>query len=251
MVRLRKKIYVIDNSKVPLGDKVFNYDDQVVYFFNGENIGYGRAHNRVMKESIGNSKYHLVLNPDVYFLNGCIEKLYYFMEQNQNVGLLMPKVLNPDGSIQYLCKLLPKPLDLILRRFLPLGKIVDNRNKFYELRFTGYNSLMEVPYLSGCFMFIRTEVLAQVGLFDERFFMYLEDTDLSRRIHGHFRTVYYPGASIYHEYEKGSYKSIKLMMYHIVSAIKYFNKWGWFFDRERREINRRTLEKLGYYDNCP
>lgn len=105
---------------------------------------------------------------------------------------------------------------------------------------------MEVPYLSGCFMFIRTKVLEKVGLFDERFFMYLEDTDLSRRIHKISKTIYYPYVHIYHEYGKGSYKNLKLLKYHIDSAIKYFNKWGWFFDKERDFINKTTLKKLKY-----
>ena len=103
---------------------------------------------------------------------------------------------------------------------------------------------MEVPCLSGCFMFIRTKVLREVGLFDERFFMYMEDVDLSRRIHRRFRTVYYPAAAVYHEYEKGSYKSATLLAHHLLSAIKYFNKWGYVFDKERRDINERTLKHL-------
>jgi GT2 family glycosyltransferase len=172
------------------------------------------------------------------------------MENNKDVGLVMPKVLYPDGNIQYLCKLLPTPLDLFGRRFLnfcPFKKIVEKRNEVYELRFTGYDKIMEVPYLSGCFMFIRTEVLKKVGLFDERFFMYLEDTDLSRRTHRVAKTIYYPYVHIYHEYGKGSYKSLKLLYYHIKSAIKYFNKYGWFFDKERQEINKRILKKLDWY----
>jgi hypothetical protein len=131
--------------------------------------------------------------------------------------------------------------------FGPFKKIVEKRNEMYELKFTGYDKIMEVPYLSGCFMFIRTEVLKKVGLFDERFFMYLEDTDLPRRIHRVSKTVYYPGVSIYHEYGKGSYKNPKLLKYHLDSVIKYFNKYGWLFDKERDEINKKTLEKLGYF----
>ena len=172
------------------------------------------------------------------------------MENNPDVGLVMPKVLYPDGTLQYLCKLLPTPLDLFGRRFLnfgPFRKIIEKRNEVYELRFTGYDKIMEVPYLSGCFMFIRTEVLKKVGLFDERFFMYLEDTDLSRRIHRVSKTIYYPEVSIYHEYGKGSYKNPKLLKYHLDSTFKYFNKHGWFFDKERDEINKKTLEKLGYF----
>jgi GT2 family glycosyltransferase len=246
-------LYLVDNSSTDSLRKLERIDKRIVYIFNNSNLGFGKAHNIALKKSIEkNIPYHLVLNPDVYFEKGVLEELYDFMENNKDVGLVMPKVLYPDGNIQYLCKLLPTPLDLFGRRFLnfgPFRKIVEKRNEVYELRFTGYDKIMEVPYLSGCFMFIRTEVLKKVGLFDERFFMYLEDTDLSRRIHRVAKTVYYPYVYIYHEYGKGSYKSLKLLYYHIKSAIKYFNKYGWFFDKEREEINKKILEKLGWHNH--
>jgi len=246
-------LYLVDNSSTDSLRELERIDKRIVYIFNNSNLGFGKAHNIALKKSIEkNIPYHLVLNPDVYFEKGVLEELYDFMENNKDVGLVMPKVLYPDGNIQYLCKLLPTPLDLFGRRFLSFGpfkKIVEKRNEIYELRFTGYDKIMEVPYLSGCFMFIRTEVLKKVGLFDERFFMYLEDTDLSRRIHRVAKTVYYPYVHIYHEYGKGSYKSLKLLYYHIKSAIKYFNKYGWFFDKEREEINRKILKKLGWHNH--
>jgi len=241
--RLHVRIFVIDNSTSGRYSSLCK-NNKIEYIENPTNPGYGTAHNRAIAKSIDISKYHLVLNPDVYFDDGTVEKLFSFMEKNRDVGLVMPKVLNPDGSVQYLCKLLPTPYDLLFRRFLPFSKLMEKRNRIYELRFTGYNKVMEVPYLSGCFMFLRTEALRKAGMFDERFFMYLEDTDLSRRIHAHYKTVYYPDAEIYHRYEKGSYKSMKLLKYHVVSAIRYFNKWGWFFDRERRKINGDILRKL-------
>jgi len=105
---------------------------------------------------------------------------------------------------------------------------------------------MQVPSLSGCFMLLRTEVLKVVGGFDERFFMYCEDFDLCRRIGQVSKTIYYPDVSVIHNYEKGSYKNSKLLRYHIQSSVKYFNKWGWFFDKERRRINNDTLDRLGY-----
>jgi GT2 family glycosyltransferase len=247
---LINRIYLIDNSPTDMLSCLATLDSKIEYIFNNANLGFGKAHNIALKRSIEeNIPYHLVLNPDVYFEGGVLEELYNFMESDPDVGLVMPKVLYPDGTLQYLCKLLPTPLDLFGRRFLnfgPFKKIVEKRNEIYELRFTGYDKIMEVPYLSGCFMFIRTEVLKKVGLFDERFFMYLEDTDLSRRIHRVAKTVYYPYVYIYHEYGKGSYKSLKLLYYHIKSAIKYFNKYGWLFDKEREEINRKILEKLGW-----
>jgi GT2 family glycosyltransferase len=249
---LINRIYLIDNSPTDILSCLASLDSRIEYIFNSANLGFGKAHNIALKRSIEeNIPYHLVLNPDVYFEGGVLEELYNFMKNNPDVGLVMPKVLYPDSAPQYLCKLLPTPLDLFGRRFLnfgPFRKIVEKRNEIYELRFTGYDKIMEVPYLSGCFMFIRTEVLKKVGLFDERFFMYLEDTDLSRRIHRVAKTVYYPYVYIYHEYGKGSYKSLKLLYHHIKSAIKYFNKYGWFFDKEREEINRKILEKSGWHN---
>jgi GT2 family glycosyltransferase len=106
------------------------------------------------------------------------------------------------------------------------------------MRASGYNKIMNVPYLSGCFMFLRTEALKDVGLFDERFFMYPEDIDLTRRIHGKFRTVFFPEVSIIHHHAQSSYLNFRMLLIHIENMIKYFNKWGWIFDKERKKINR-------------
>lgn len=103
---------------------------------------------------------------------------------------------------------------------------------------------MEVPSLSGCFMFVRIAVLKKVGGFDERYFMYAEDLDLCRRIGKVSRTMYYPNVVVYHEYAKGSYKNRRLLRYHLSSVVKYFNKWGWVWDLDRKIINKRILDNL-------
>ena len=74
--------------------------------------------------------------------------------------------------------------------------------------------------------------------------MYFEDFDLMRRIHNVSKTIFYPNVSIIHDHAKESYKSNKMLILHIKSAIKYFNKWGWIFDKERKEMNKRILEEL-------
>ena len=166
------------------------------------------------------------------------------MDSNPDVGQVMPKVVYPSGEIQYLCKLLPTPVDLIVRRFIPVKSYNDKHDYNYELHWTGYDREMEVPSLSGCFMFLRCSVLKEVGGFDERYFMYAEDLDLCRRIGTVAQTVFFPGVSVVHEYEKGSYKNKKLLKYHITSIIKYFNKWGWIFDSYRSRKNRECISKL-------
>ena len=108
---------------------------------------------------------------------------------------------------------------------------------------------MNIPILSGCFMFLRTEALEKVGLFDEQFFMYMEDFDLNRRIHRAYKTIFFPEAVVVHEYQKASYKNIKLLKAHIKSAIYYFNKYGWFFDKERKKVNKKTLRDIDTVKN--
>jgi len=238
------RLFVIDNSPTD-ALKYFSYHPRITYIFNNNNVGFGAGHNIAIREIISTSKYHLVLNPDVYFDQHAIAKCYKFMEKDPEIGLLMPKVLYPDGRLQPLCKLLPSPQTLIMRRFLKLcSSSLEKLNYTYELHCTGYNSIIDVPFLSGCFMFLRTTTLQDVGLFDERFFLYTEDVDLSRRIHKAARTVFYPDATIYHYHERGSYKNINLLVHNINSAIRYFNKWGWTTDKERGDINARTLDRL-------
>lgn len=243
---LNIKLFLVDNS--PAKELGRDLDHRIKYIFNNGNLGYGKAHNIIIKKSIGeNTKYHLILNPDIYFEKNVIKNIYDFMEDNPDIGLLMPKVLYPNGNVQYLCKLLPSPLDLFGRRFFNWGlfkSLVERRKQTYELRFADYNKIMEVPYLSGCFMFIRTRVLKKIGLFDERFFMYPEDVDLSRRIHKFYKTIYYPKVSVFHTHKKGSYKSLICLYYHVFSMIKYYNKWGWFNDKERRKVNNKTLRNI-------
>lgn len=152
--------------------------------------------------------------------------------------------------MQFLCKKLPTPFDLFFRRFpIPLlSNFIEKNNFNYELRFTNYDQELNVPNLSGCFMLLRIAAIKKIGMFDTRFFMYAEDIDLSRRIHSEFKTLYFPEAIIFHEHAKSSYTSFKMLFIHLVSVIKYFNKWGWFFDRERKLINRKLMRSFIKYE---
>lgn len=241
---LNVKLYISDNSKNRDIEDLCD-DSRVDYTFNNSNDGFGAGHNISIKKAISEgSVYHLVLNPDVYFNQGVIEQLVEYMDGDKDIGLVMPKVLYPDGSIQYVCKLLPTPINLIARKFLPIKKIQDKLNYNYEMRFSDYNTEMEVPYLSGCFMFIRTKVFEEIELFDENIFMYLEDADLTRRIHEKYKTMYYPQVNIFHRFEKGAYKNKKLLGYLIKASIYFLTKWGWIFDKERRIINKKMVQQF-------
>lgn len=237
-------LYVIDNST---NDELRDFvkDNDRVNYIHSLNLGYGSGHNVAIRRAIeGGADYHVVLNPDIYWTGDVIGELIRFMDANRDVGQVMPKIIYPDGETQYLCKLLPTPMDLVGRRFVPVKSYQERHDYNYELHWSGYDRVMEVPSLSGCFMFMRCSVLRKVGGFDERYFMYAEDLDLCRRIGEVSRTMFYPHVSVVHEYEKGSYKNRKLLKYHITSVVKYFNKWGWLFDRKRTAKNEYCINKI-------
>lgn len=255
-----QNIYLIDNSLVSSEESakemmreitkemvggVAKRMAMVKYIWNeGKNLGYGRGHNIAIRESIWlKTKYHLVMNADVWVKATDIDRLHAFMEHNELVGSVMPKVVYPDGRLQYLCKLLPTPWDMFARRFLPM-KWTKKRNERYELRMSGYDKIMNVPYLSGCFMLLRTAAVLQARLFDERYFMYPEDMDLTRTIHRDWLTLFVPDVTIVHDHAQASYHSWKMTWIHIVNMCRYFHKWGWFCDKERQTMNRLTLEQL-------
>ncbi len=213
-------------------------NDRVVYEQH-PNRGFGAGHNIAIRKSMEEgAKYHAILNPDIYWSDPVINTLTDYMEAHPEVGMMTPKVLYPDGRLQYNCKLLPTPLDLIGRRFLPTSW-TRKRNARFELRETGYDHIMNVPYIHGCFMLFRNETLKKAGLFDERFFMYPEDIDITRRLHKVSKTLFYPSVSIFHAHGAASRKFGKMLWIHITNMIKYFNKWGWWRDPERKRINSK------------
>jgi GT2 family glycosyltransferase len=242
-----KLLYLIDNSPVKSNiESILLSFNNIKYFFVGSNKGYGAGHNIAIRMAIeSDTAYHVVLNPDLEFESIIIDKIADFMDRDSDIAQVMPKILSPNGDIQYLCKLIPTPLDLFLKRFLPESLFKKNTIR-YQLKFANYDKVMNVPYLSGCFMFFRISALKTIGLFDEAFFMYPEDIDITRRMHKEFKTIYYPDVSIVHIHASESYKNLNLFMIHLVNIIRYFNKWGWIYDKERKEINKNVLDELGY-----
>jgi len=240
--QIRAICTVVDNSPTPELREVAAATG-AEYIFPGRNLGFGGGHNLAMRVNRQRAEYCLIQNPDIRFSQEVLPALYRYMSEHPDAGIVMPRILYPDGSEQRLCKRLPEPLDLVARRFLgSWGEgLFKTRLDRYELRHLDLNVVREVPNLSGCFMFIRSAALEKTGYFDERFFMYMEDVDLCRRIGRHYKTMFFPGVSVQHEYAKGSYRSLPLLRLHALSAIRYFSKWGWFRDPERDALNQRSL----------
>ncbi len=237
------ELFVIDNSPEPLSHPLFD-DPRVHYVFADENLGFGKGHNRALKLVGDSSDAHLFLNPDVSFTPEVLPHLLRHLGEDATAGAVMPRIEYMNGSLQRLCKLLPTPMDLFLRRFIPIPMIQRRINRRYELHELSQDAPIVVPSLSGCFLVARTQVLQNIGGFDERYFMYMEDVDLVRRIGDEWETVYVPAVRVLHGYEKASYKNPVLKKAHIRSARLYFSKWGWVLDSERARRNRRVLAAI-------
>jgi len=239
------RLYLIDNSPSDLLKVFQDFDQRIIYIHNPSNPGFGAAHNIAIQKAITEEvNYHFVVNPDIYFKGDPISSMLDFMKKDSTLGMMMPQILNLDGTVQNLPKLLPSPLSIFLRK---LKKPVKQYQKFinqYELRLVPEKLIYNAPVLSGCFTLLNLNAIKKVGGYDDKFFMYFEDWDLSRRVHRHYKTIYFPLVSVYHGYESGANKNSKLFKIFLNSAITYFNKWGWFFDSERKKINKEALQQF-------
>ncbi len=216
-----KDIYVIDNGtkKNGLSEALSGFSD-VTYIHTGKNLGFGAGHNRVLE--LLDSKYHAIVNPDILLKKDAFTPLMDFMEK-EGCGMAVPKILNDDGKLQAAYRLEPTPFDMFIRMFVKHG--FKARKDKHIMRDMDYSKPFRVPFAQGCFLLIKTELFKELKGFDERFFLYMEDADLCKRVNSVDRLMYCPYVSVIHRWEKGSHKSLRLFSLHVSSMIKYFRKW--------------------------
>ena len=233
-------LWIIDNS-VDLKYKYLEeYNSRITYINSGKNLGYGRAHNIALRNFIDKTDYHIILNPDISFEHDVIVELSDYLDINSRVGLIAPRAVYPDGEVQSNGRLIPNPIHLVLRRFFSISKFNLKVNSDYELKNNGASNYL-TPVVLGSFMMFRNSALEEVGLFDERFFLYPEDIDISRRMFENYDNIIFVDKQFIHHHYQESYKSTKLLYVHIKEMIKYFNKWGWFIDTKRGLLNQKVL----------
>lgn len=235
-----RNIYLTDNSPVEIrtdARKNLFSSKKIHYRWNGgKDSGFCVSHNTALRESVWQrTKYHLVMDAGIDVKAEDIDRLHHFMEHNPQVGQVMPKMADREGKTLYRCGLLPSPWDVFFPVFI--GK---KRRYCNELRATGYDTMMNVPRLSGRFMFLRTEAALQARLFDERYTAYAGPLDMTRTIHRKYLTLYLPDITVTDNGQIGGYGFWNRN--HTADMVRYFNKWGWVFDAERKETNQLTLQ---------
>ncbi len=197
------------------------------------NCGYAAGNNLGIKQATG--KYIMILNPDVSIMNNSLDVMYRFMEEHPTVGLIGPKLINPDGTTQASCRTFPSWQTLLLYRRTPLGRLHGPRQKLRRHLMLDFDHSHNraVDWMIGACFFARTDAMKKVGLLDERFFLYLEDVDWCRRFWQSGYQVYYVADAEmvhYHQRISAVNPGIKgVFSYatriHITSAIKYFAKY--------------------------
>jgi len=227
------EIIVVDNYSGDLkGDDLKQFGD-IKFIMNGQNIGLGAANNKGARLAQG--KYIVIMNPDTLANKDVFIKLFDYMENHPKAGVAGPKQFNLDNTVQDSCFRWPGPLTPLYRR-TPLGKTGFGKKDLDRFLYKDYNksSLREVDWLLGSFLFCRASALRQIGAYDEKFFLYFEDTDLCKRFwRDGWKVIYNPETAITHNHVRQSahvawYKFFTSLTawHHIISWFKYLKKWG-------------------------
>ena len=231
---LKYEIIVVDNNSDDNIGEILNWQyPEIKFIQNGKNIGMGVGNNAGIKQASG--EYIVIANPDILVLKDTFIELHNFMEMNSEVGVAGPRQFNPDKTVQNSCYRWYNLFTPLYRR-TPLGKFKFAQRDLdrFLMKDFDHKSEKEVNWLLGSFLFCRANALKEVGLFDEKFFLYFEDTDLCRRFwEKNWKVVYLPVAKVIHNHARISaeepwYKFLNspAARAHIASWIKYLKKWG-------------------------
>lgn len=238
-LKLNYEIIVIDNNSRDGTVQMIKDDfyETTKLIANKKNLGFPKAVNQGIIEAEKNqSKYLLLLNPDITVLPNSIELIFDFMEKNKDIAVLGPQLINPDGSIQNSCFTQFTTPTIVLYRRTIFGKLQKAKKAINNFLMTNWDhqTPRNVAWILGSCMFVRMSAIKKVGPMDERFFMYMEDVDWCRRfLEAGYRVYYWPKVKMVHYYQRASATEggfLRSMFnrqtrIHIASALKYFLKY--------------------------
>lgn len=198
-----------------------------------KNVGFQALLEKGIKES--KEEYLLLINGDIIITEGSVEKLLNYIKADPEIGMIGPKLLNFNETLQYSCFRFYKPLTIIYRRtFLGRFSFAKKHLDWFLMRDYDHKKAQEVDWLMGSALLVSRKAIEKVGLMDPQFFMYMEDVDWCRRFwENGYKVIYYPESRMFHYHGKGSARggflrslfSNKLTWIHILSAMKYFKKY--------------------------
>lgn len=234
------QIILIDNFSDDSTLEIVSKFTSVELIKNNSNRGFAVACNQGIKKS--QSDKILLLNPDLIVHRGAIGKLMEYFASNDEVGVIGGQLVNPDGSRQFSAGHYPTLGNLLFDR-LPL---VNKKNPVYFQRNEKfYHSIQHPDWLVGCFLMVKKEVFEEVGLLDERYFMYVEDVDFCYRARqAGFKIVYYPEANaVHYDLGKDEKNRYNKAIHQRIGQLIFFEK----FYSEKKFNKLKTLLKLEFF----
>ena len=234
------EVWVVDNfSQDGTVEMVKEKFPQVHLIANPKNLGFAKANNQAIRLAKG--KFILLLNPDTKILDNALEKIVHFMEENPNCGVVGGKLLNPDGSLQPSVRRFPRFLDqalilLKIHHFLPNLPPL----RAYLAKNFDYDKKQEVDQIMGAFFLIRREVIEEVGLLDENFWIWFEEVDYCQRVKKAGKKVCYcPQAKIIHYFGQSFKQRLSLDKQRI-----YNRSLSYYFKKHHSFINYLLINLL-------
>ncbi len=218
-------LFAVDNNSPDgTGEKLSETDfgENVHCLQMNKNKGFGAGHNSIIPKL--SSEFHAVINPDITLDTDAITTLCDYLSNNEDVVMVTPRLMFPNGKEQYTAKRIPTFLALLSRQ-LPFS-FLKNVEKKYLMLDEDLSKEQEIDFCTGCFFVIRTEVFKDMGGFDENYFMYVEDADITRKAQAYGKVMYVPTTYVIHAWHRDTKKKIKNFTMQIQSMFKYWQKWG-------------------------
>ncbi|MCP5097943.1 MAG: glycosyltransferase family 2 protein [Chloroflexi bacterium] len=189
-----------------------------------ENVGFPRGNNMGIERA--NGRYILLLNPDTEIVGDALQTMLQYMESYQDVGVVGAQLLNTDGSVQSSRRRFPTLMTGFFESTWLQGAAPSLLRHYYMLDVPD-NEQAEADWIMGACMFMRQEVVRQIGGMDEAYFMYSEELDLCHRIKANgWRVIYLPQAKIKHHYGKSSEQAVTSRHINFNRAkLRYFRKY--------------------------
>ena len=223
------EVILVDNSSKDDGlESILKRYTKIQFINNSKNVGFARANNQGAK--IASGDFLLFINPDTIMIEDAVEAMLGYIRSDSSIGILGPKVLNQDQTIQFSCRKFPTVWSGLFNRYSLMTRLFPNNrySKDYLMLDYDHNSICSVDWVSGCCMMMSESTLKKTGGFDENYFLFIEDVDLCRVIKEQgLRVVYFPNAKIFHKISSSNARATPQMIIKRHQGMIYYNqKYG-------------------------
>ena len=224
--QIKFEVILIDNSSKDDGlAPILKRYPNTQLIENSKNVGFARANNQGAKIAIGD--FLLFINPDTIMTEGAIESMLDYIRSDSSIGIIGPKVLNPDQTIQYSCRKFPTIWSGLFNRYSLMTRLFPNNrySRDYLMLDYDHNSIRSVDWVSGCCMMTPASIFKRTNGFDENYFLFIEDVDLCQAIKKiSLRVVYYPSSKIFHKISSSNSKSTFRLIIKRHQGMVYYNQ---------------------------